>query len=122
MSFNYFTAHIDYISSFFKLSLQEIKDKLVHHPVYLVEYIEGDKYKKFIEAPLRIAKTYLICYFDENDICDYIILRPDNKHDAKIFISYCTCEYDFLKAHWLLNDCFVAIKECNDSCIFCFYG
>ncbi len=114
MSIDYFASHIDYITSFLHLSFNQIKDKLSNTPIYLVEYIGENEQKKFIEAPMQIPQTYMVCSFDENDICDFISLYA-KETDVKNYFSQRTVDYDFIKNRLALRICYIEIKELKEQ-------
>ena len=114
MSIDYFASHIEYITSFLHLPFSEIKNKLSRHPVYLVEYIAEKEHKRFIEAPMSTANTYMVCSFDENDICDFVSLYA-KETDVKNYFSQRTSDYDFIKNRLALSDYFIEIKELKEQ-------
>lgn len=116
----YFAYHIEYITSFLHLSLQEVKKRLCRHPVYLVEYIAENEHKMFIESPLQIAQTYLICCFDEENMCDFIILHPEETELVKDYLSQFITNYDFIKSRWTLDNCKMEVEEQEDKLILIF--
>lgn len=111
MYINYFTSHVVYITSFLGLSFNEIKNKLRHAPVYLVEYVEKNKHEKFIEAPMSTAQTYMICCFDENNICNTIMLHFREIEDVKKYLLQRISDYDFIKSYWTLENCNMKVQE-----------
>jgi len=114
MSIDYFASHIDYITSFLHLSYTQIKDKFSRHPVYLVEYIAEKEHKRFIEVPMQIPDTYMVCSFDESNICNLISLYA-KETDVKNYFSQRTSNYDFIKNRLALRICYIEIKELEEQ-------
>jgi hypothetical protein len=114
MSIDYFASHIDYITSFLHLSFNQIKDKLDNSPIYLVEYIGENGQKRFIEAPMQIPQTYMVCSFGKDDICDFISLYA-KESDVKNYFSQRTADYDFIKNRLALRICYIEVKELKEQ-------
>ncbi len=124
MNNDYFTSHIHYIISFLNLPFPEIRHKLRYNPIYLVEYIEESKSKRFIESPMSTAKTYMVCSFNEYLVCDLVELYVKETSDVKKFLSEHTPDYDFIKSRWCLHGCYMETKEpegLEDSVCLFFY-
>lgn len=122
MTVDNFKELIEYTCSVLKLPHADIKNKFADFPMCIMDYIENGELDKSIEIRFDKLNATLTTTFDENNICNFIILHPDEVKDTEPLISYLIdyCDYDFIKCWWTLPNCYMKIREDKDNITFCF--
>ena len=122
MTVDNFAELIKYVCSTKHIEYTDMKTRFANFPICLMEYIEKDVYEKVVEIRFDDYKSTLSATFDKKDICDYIVLFPDQIENIDQLFLYLSenYDYDFLKGSWILSNCYMNIKEDKEGIIFIF--
>lgn len=101
------------------IAYTDIKTKFADFPICLMEYIEKGIHDKVAEIRFDEHKATLSATFDKEDICDYVILFPDQIENIDQLFLYLSdnYDYDFLKGNWILSNCYMKVKENREGII-----
>lgn len=122
MTVDNFAELIKYVCNTKHIAYTDIKNLFANFPICLMEYIEKEVHEKVVEIRFDDCKATLSATFDEKDICDYIILFPDQIENIDQLFLYLSenYDYDFLKGSWILSNCYMKIKEEKEGIIVTF--
>lgn len=122
MTVGNFKELIGYACTTLRLSHADIKEKFADFPMCIMDYIENGELDKSIEIRFDGLNAALTALFDKENICNFIILHPDEVGDTEPLISYLidNCNYDFIKHWWTLSNCYMKIREEENGIIFTF--
>lgn len=118
-----FKQLIENASSVLKLSCDELINNYKDYPIYITEYIENEVHEHYVKIRFDKPGATLSCYLNEKKSCNHACLLLDTNSNEDLFIDHLidNADYNFKKSSWLLNDCYLKIKECDDNSHFYFY-
>lgn len=116
-----FTSILKNACSGLNLTIQEIKDKYKDYSICVMEYINSGKHDNGIEIYFDKEAANIIFTFNEENICDYTSIYFDDTGYIDLFVDYLieAAEYSFRKSCWLIDGCFLKIKEVKKEVYFC---
>jgi len=107
---------IGHASSMLNLSLFQIKEKYSDYPMCLMEYIEKETHEEGIEIRFDKEKVTITCIGNNNKECISVFLFPDDNGFIDDIVGYSKSNYDYsyLKSRFILNSCFMKVKESKE--------
>ncbi len=118
-----FVVLIDHVSSTFRLSFPETKNKFSTFPLCLIYYIENNENEPMIEVRFDKEKATITCFFDDQNKCDMVSLCFDTVEDEDLFIKYLNeiAEYNYRKKYWQASQFWVRLDVTDGCNVFIFY-
>lgn len=120
---NNYKILIGYARSMLGYSFEELKRNYINYPISITVYVDKktNTFEKIIEVRFDNQETTISCSFNEADKCDTTYLFLDSQSSENSFIKYLSKSFgfDYRKNHWLLDNCYLKIKQSKD--FFCFY-
>ena len=123
MDIQHYSELIKHAGSILKLSHVNIENKYVDYPICIMKHIEKGVRQDIIEIRFDEQEATLSVTFDNENICNFVLLFADKIEDIDPIIIYLNnkYDYDYLKSHWLLSNCYMKVKESEEGIIFVFY-
>ncbi|PXV62469.1 hypothetical protein CLV62_1199 [Dysgonomonas alginatilytica] len=123
MDIQHFSELIKHAGSILWLSHGDIENKYVNYPICIMKHIEKGVCEDIIEIRFDEQEVTLATTFDNDNICNLVLLFPDKIGDIDQIIIYLNdrFNYNYLKSHWLLSNCSVKIKKSKEGIVFAFY-
>lgn len=120
---NNYEILIGYARSMLGYSFEELKRNYISYPISITVYVDKktNTFEKIIEVRFDNQEATISCSFNEADKCDTTYLFFDSLSSENSLIRYLSKSFgfDYRENHWLLDNCYLKIKQSKD--FFCFY-
>lgn len=122
MTLENFIELIGYACSALRLSHTDIQTEYSDYPICIINYVEKGINDKNIEIRFDGHSASLSALFNDKDICDFVILHPDEIENIDQILSYLSenYKYDFLKSCWIISNYKIGLDEMEGGIVFKF--